>query len=78
MALNSVVAPLGQIIDWQVRPLHLMSVNFYDFAELLVSLSDDVFERRTSTGSRFFHFGRWFYPNFGQIASIIGKTQIQL
>ena len=41
---------------WQVRPLHLTSVNFYDFAELLVSLSDDVFERRLSTGNCLFCF----------------------
>ena len=41
----------GKLVDKFVPPIIQTSVNFRDFEELLGTLSKDVFEQRTSTGS---------------------------
>ena len=54
--------------------LHRVS-NIFVFLLTLGSLSNDVFERRTSTGSRLFaHLSCDFEQTFGQIVSLRVKT----
>ena len=53
-------------------PLRLNICKFCDFAELLASLSEDVFERLTSTGGGlFFHFWTVILPK------VLDKSSLQ-
>ena len=71
MSIVNVVSQLHHWLEYLVLPFHLAC----EQAFLLVNLSRDVFERRTSTGSGLFSFlDSGFAHLLGQLVSIIVKT----